>query len=163
MEFYRFNAKDEDNCIRIRASVSYKTLQLIGDDSLLIENNVFSIAEGNKLFDILQFIDSSNFAISSKIKELLEFNKVTGWSCFPIFITGIEEQYYVFQNKGKAGPILNLAEINNYKTVFREFDINTWDRSDIFNLERTLVNACTSRVKSILELANVTNIEILPL
>ncbi len=37
------------------------------------------ISEGNTLFDIVGYQDTSNFAISKRIYELLKENGITGW------------------------------------------------------------------------------------
>jgi hypothetical protein len=156
--FYRFRPEDRKDCIRIRAKVKYNTLQMPGVDSPLIENNVFTVASGKKWFDVIQFIESSGFAISRKMMELLKVNNVTGWSSFPIVINGAMDDYYAFQTVGKAGPILNLPALNSFKTDITEFDETTWDGSEIFNLQNTLLVACVPRVKEILEEASVTNV-----
>ena len=163
MLFYRFAGAHKKSAIKIQSEVKYNTLDILQSDSLLIQNNVFNLDYGKKLFDILQFSDSSNFAISKRVKELLEINNITGWACFPIVIRGISEAYFAFQTLSKAGKILNLEKVNNYETENCEFDISTWDGSDIFNLEETLLSVCTPRVKEILEKAGVTNIEFKPL
>lgn len=161
--FYRLDGAYKKNAIRIQPTENYDTLKIMDKSTLLNSNTKFNIIEGKKQFDILQFNDSSNFAISEKVKDLLENNNVTGWGFFPIKIEGITESYYAFQNLGKAGRILNLDAINNYETKYREFDIRTWDGSDIFNLENTLLNVITYRVKELLESAKITNLEILDL
>ncbi len=160
MRFYRFRPNNEKNCIRIKSSVNYNTLEIIGMNSPLILENNFKIARGKKNFDIIPFDDSLNFAISKRVKELLEINKVSGWNCFSIMIEGVNDEYYAFQNLSIAGPILNLDAVNNYETDFRKFDIKTWDGSDIFNLTNTLINCCVERVKDIFEINKVSNIEI---
>lgn len=159
MTFYRFGGAYKKSAIRIQSEIKYNTLDILYTDSPLIQKNVFYIDRGKKIFDILEFSDSSNFAISKKVKELFEVNNITGWACFPIIIKGISEEYFGFQTLSKAGRILNLEAVNRYETENREFDINTWDGSDIFNLEETLLSVCTPRVKEILEKSKVTNLE----
>jgi hypothetical protein len=161
--FYMLDGAYKENAITIQSEVSYNTIKIFnGSNSEKIISN-FRIEDGNELNDIVQFADSSNFAISEKLKSILEINQITGWSCFPIKINGINEKYYAFQNLSKAGKILNLDEINNYTTKHRIFDLKTWDGSDIFNLDNTLINVISSKVKEILELSKITNAEIVPL
>jgi hypothetical protein len=161
--FYRFRPADEKDCLRIQASVKYDTLDLIRQDSPLTKSNDFTIAAGKYTNDIIQFDDSLNFAISKRLKLLLENNNVYGWSSFPINIKGLNEAYFAFQVISVAGPILNLDAVNNYETEFREFDINTWDGKEIFSLKDTLLNVCTERVKDMFMRSNITNIKIMPL
>lgn len=163
INFYRFNGAYKKGAVRIAPLAKYNTLKILDDDTELNAETVFQVKVGVKMFDIIQFFDSMSFAISEKVKDLLEANNVTGWKCFKIKIEGINENYYAFQNLAKAGPILNLEAINNYEAENREFDLNTWDGSDVFNLENTLLNVITLRVKNILEENKVTNIRILPL
>ena len=158
MKFYHFRSNNEKNCIRIKPKAKYDTQNIIEKDNILVDKNEFIKVSGKKLFDILQFDDSLNIAISRPLKELLEKNKITGWSCFPIVIEGVENDYFCFQNLSKAGPILNLEAVNNYETEYIEFDTETWDGSDVFNLQNTLLNVCTASVKELFESAKITNI-----
>lgn len=163
-KLYQFAGAYKRTAIKIQSYEKYNTLSLLSsDDTPLKKNPTFYIKEGKKLFDIVQFNDSMNFAISTKFKMLLEKNKFTGWSSFPIKIDAVTEQYYAFMNVSKAGPILNLEALNNYETEFTEFDVSSWDGSDIFHLKDTLLNVCTEKVKMIIEDADISNIEIKPL
>lgn len=162
-QFYRFRSEHKKGVYRIQPIEEYDTLDFLGIECPLIENNKFTIKMGTKVFDILPFNDSSNFSISKRVKDLLEQNQIKGWSCFPIVINGINGEYFAFQNLSKAGPITNLEAVNNYETENYEFDVNTWNGSDIFHLEDTAINVCTRKVKEILEKAKITNLEILPL
>jgi hypothetical protein len=161
--FFRFRWEGKKSAIEIKTKIEYERYEILGLNSTLIKNNNFAIGKGKKLFDFIHFMDDMNFAISKRVKELLEANAVTGWKCFPIVIKDLPEEYYAFQNMGCAGRILNLEDINNRVSENREFDINTWDGSDIFNLDNTLLNVCTPRVKEILEKAKLTNMMIEPL
>ncbi len=105
--FYRIRPEDKKDCVRIQSLVRYDTLSIIHQDSILSSSNMFTIARGSKKFDIIQFEDSLNFAISERVKKLLSENSVTGWNSFPVIIKGIKESYHAFQNLSKAGPILN--------------------------------------------------------
>lgn len=160
LTFYNFCCESKRGAILIEPKAKYDSIENLDEYSTLINNNVFFIDEGEKVFDVLRFAYGHNFAISSRFKELLEKNNISGWGCFPIIIEGLDECFFAFQNLGKAGPILNLEALNNYETENTEFDIDTWDHSDIFNLQDTLVNACTTKVKEIIEEAKITNISI---
>ncbi|MBK7857002.1 MAG: hypothetical protein IPJ79_20800 [Bacteroidetes bacterium] len=77
-----------------------------------------------------------------------------------IVIENSKEEYFGFQNTGIAGPITNLEAVNNYETEFREFDITTWDGSDIFNWMEVCSTQCTERVIDLLQKERVSNLEI---
>jgi|688.fasta_scaffold565472_1 hypothetical protein len=162
-KFFRFRSEHIKDMIRIQSLVAYNTLDFIDNKSILIANNQFIIQSGSKVCDLLPFNDSSNFAISERLKKTLEQNNITGWGCFPILISGVKENYYGFQNFSKAGPILNLQALNSYEAEFIQFDIGTWDGSDIFHLEDTAINVIVPKVKMILEAGGFSNLEILPL
>ena len=160
--FYNFDGKFSRSVIRIQSEIEYDQLSVLSYDTPLLKSNKFSIISGKKEFDVIQFNDSFSIAISYRFKTILEENNVNGWSCFPIIIEGINQEYFAFQILAKVGNLLNREDINNGVTKFREFDINTWDGSDIFYLEDTLLKVCTPRVKEILELEKITNLEFCP-
>ena len=58
-----------------------------------------------------------------------------------------------------AGPILNLDALNSYETENVEFDRSTYDGSNIFSLENTLLFVCDEKVKNILEKQEITNLK----
>ncbi len=161
--FFRFRSKHLLNVLRIQSIIEYNTMDFISYNSILIANNQFKIQSGNIVCDLLPFNDSSNFAISERVKNILEENFITGWGCFPIEIFGLNEKYFGFQYLSKAGKILNLQALNSYETESIEFEIDSWNGSDIFHLEDTAINVMVPRVKEILESAGFTNLEILPL
>lgn len=163
MLFYRFRPEDQKGCVRLKPRTAYDTLNVVGRSSPLQAANEFRIARGRTWFDVAQFDDSLNFAISRKMKDALAEHRVSGWDCFPIAVPNAPQEYFAFQTLGKAGPILNLEALNNYETDRTEFDESTWDGSDIFNLENTLVVACVPRVKEVLEQARIGNLEYFPL
>lgn len=146
--------------IRIKPDTAYEWQYVIDENTSLKINNVFLIDEGSKWFDFLRFQDSANFAISKKVKELLEINNLTGWSCFPIIIENAsDKEYFCFQiTSNKAGKILNKKELLNYIDEFIKFDNSTWDGSDFFTLQETGIVACLPKVKNVLEKSKVTNV-----
>lgn len=161
--FYIFTTNYTKGEIRPQPAVEYNTLALLDENSPLIKDNAFYIAKGKKEYDMIQFNNSSCIAITEKVKKLLEDNKITGWGSFPIRIDGAISEYFAFQNLAKAGPITNRSALMNHETEHVEFDISTWDGSDIFHLEDTLLNVCTPRVKDIFEKAKLKNLLIKPL
>lgn len=149
--------------IRLQSKVKYDTLRILDNKTVLKKVNYFKIEKGSKYFDILTFSDSFFFAISEKFKLLLESNKINGLSTFPINIENSQEKYYGVICYGKAGEITNLRALNDYETDHAEFDINTWDGSDIFNLNKSLLLVCTEKVKKLIEKSKISNIEFNPL
>ncbi len=161
--FYRIQSKISygRSPIKIEANIKYDTLKNITKESPLIENNVFKVMSGTKWFDILPFNNSHDFAISEKVKNALETNNINGIWYFPIIIENYPDKlYFCFAITSIAGEILNLKKINNYEDEYRNFDIKTWDGSEIFNLEKTGNIVCTKKVKDILTVQKITNIEI---
>ena len=120
----------------------------------------FEISKGKKPFDIIQLrYDGFNFLISENVKNILDENMVSGWKSHPAAVKGLDKAYYSFHTTGKAGEILNKEEhLHPYPPPI-QFDIDTWDGSDIFNLKDTANIICTERVKDLLEHAKITNLE----
>lgn len=146
--------------VKIEAFIEYDTLENISLNSPLIENNKFKYIKGTKWFDFLPFNNSFDFAVSKNVKDTLEENNITGLSFFPILIENHEDKhYFCFAVTSIAGKILNLEKLNDYEDDYTEFDINTWDGSDIFNLNETGIFVCTKRVKDILTKKKFTNVE----
>ena len=161
-KFYSIEGAYKRGAFRIQSKVKYDTLKIIDESTPLIKENNFTVVKGKKSFDLVHFDDSVFFAISSKFKGLLEIENVTGWGSFPIQIEDLDDEYYGIYIKSKAGPILNLDALNNYETEAVEFDLSTWDGSDIFNLQDTLLYVCTARVREIIEKAKITNVAFRP-
>lgn len=146
--------------VKIEALIEYDTLENISLDSPLIKNNKFKIIKGTKWFDFLPFNNSFDFAVSKNVKDTLEENNIKGISFFPITIENHNEmEYFCFAVTSIAEKILNLEKLNNYKDDYTEFDIKTWNGSDIFNLNETGLIVCTKRVKDILTEKKFTNFE----
>jgi hypothetical protein len=162
--FYKIREGTKSNTIRVSPLANYDVGGLLSNETPLIRNNIFRVKMGSKWYDIITFLDGVNFAISKKVKELLEEYKITGWSCFPIIIQGAEEkEYYAFQILSEAGRILNLETLNNYEEEFVKFDITTWNGTDFFTLEETGIAVCVPKVKELIEKAKITNIGFKPL
>lgn len=161
--FYTFNSSGKRGVLQIQSEIKYPTLVILGKVTELKTNNRFSIDKGNKKFDLIEFADSRHFAISQKFKDCLDTNQIIGYDTFELIIDGINEKYYGFQNIVEAGPILNQDDLMEMKTESIEFDLSTWDGSEIFHLKNTLLHICTERVKNIIEENKLTNIEFKPL
>lgn len=95
------------------------------------------------------------------MKNLIISNNLSGIWTFPILINNHpDKKYYGFAIASIAGKILNLDQRNNYGEDEIKFDINTWDGSDFFSLDETLIVACTSKVADLLTKNKFTNLEI---
>ena len=164
-KFFRLHGAYKRSAIIVDTNIDYDEDKAISDISILSDRKMkFKVFKGKKLFDIIQLrYDGFNFLISSHFKDVLKKNSISGWKTHQINIDGIKEKYYVFHIYGKAGKILNLEEQISISPPPIEFDINTWDRSDIFMLKDTATILCTEKVKEILEKAEITNLEIEPL
>ena len=162
--FYRLNTENRKGAIIIESAVQYRSWDIFKDPSLLIKNNNFKVDKGNKEFDLIEYCDPVNFAISDRLKSVLEDNNITGWSSYPINVDGIEKRYYGLHIIGKGGAVTNRDEdgdVPMFEPV--KFNQKNWDGSDIFYLEDTGIKVCTQKVKDILDNEGITNIEIKPL
>jgi len=161
--YYRFTDAEKRSAIRVKTSIEYDYVEEFQNPTSLIGAS-FSIYKGKKLFDLIGFCEVVNFAISRRFKTLLEENRITGWSCYPIKIENIEDEYFGFHVEGKGGSCINRDKdglIPMFKPVL--FDENKWDQSDIFNIDDTGIIACVPKVKDLVEKAKITNVELRPL
>lgn len=67
-------------------------------------------SEGKKFFDVIRFQDVFNFAISSRLYNILREEKITGWNAYRIKIKDYDEEYCGFQVIGKSGNIFRPKE-----------------------------------------------------
>ncbi|POR24152.1 hypothetical protein BWK58_08495 [Flavobacterium columnare] len=147
--------------IKVQSQTKYNKFEHLSDKSDIVKNNKFKVDSGKKWFDIIQFADSFKFAISEKVKDVLEINNITGWNCFPIEIENYPEQkYFVFYVTEIVGELTNLEALNNYETKKHEFDLNTWNGTDFFTNKNTLNIICSEKVKLLFEQNKITNVEI---
>lgn len=161
-KFYEVSAKLSygRSPVKIQSIVAYDTLAPLDENSVLVQNNLFRVDSGKKWHDVVQFADSFLFAISERVKQLLEANEISGWGSFPIQIEEhTDKEYHAFYVTSVVGEIQNLEALNNYETDIHEFDIETWKKTDFFTNEGTLNIVCAERAKNILEKGKVSNIE----
>ena len=117
--------------------------------------------------------------ISSRMVHLLQREGITGWSTFPVAVTGKKgesvPEYHGLVVTGRCGPIQNELS----KPVLLEpryaggpprqarmglyFDAQTWDGSDLFTAEGVGYIFAVERVKHVIERAKVTNVVFKPL
>jgi len=157
--YYRLTTKDQRAAIRIETTIKYDYEEVFKDPTVL-KNGLFIVYKGTKAMDLVAYCETVNFAVSEKLKTILEGNNVKGWGWYPIEIKNIEGRYFGFQIIGKGGEVTNREKdgcVPMFKPV--EWDEAKWDGSDIFSLEGTAIKVCTQKVKDILEKEKITNIE----
>ncbi len=162
-EFYKFDAKISygRSPVTIEADIEFDTLAHIDKSSELLKKNSFKVIKGKKWLDILPFNNSTHFAISDRLKKIIDDNILTGLMTFPISIVGHKEKnYYGLIITSSAGAIQNLEKLNNYEEENIKFDFETWDGSDFFTLKDTLIFACTKEVAELLTKHKLTNLEV---
>lgn len=157
--YYRFTTKDQRGAIRIETNIKYDYEDVFIDPTVL-KNGLFNVYKGTKALDLVAYCETVNFAISEKLKTILETHNIKGWSFYPIDIKNLESKYFGFHITGKGGEVTNRDEDGNvpmFKPV--EWNEAKWDGSDIFSIEGTAIKVCTQKVKDILEKEKITNIE----
>jgi hypothetical protein len=157
--FYNFQWAQRRNEILFESMKDY-------DEKSLFLGNVTKeipflvrINVGNKFYDIAHFQDPFNFAISERVYNLLIASGLTGWSCYEIRIVGRTEKYFGFQVTGRCGELEKPKEAGFYKGY--KFDYNTWDGSDFFSPENTLLLFCSESAKRFFDLNNITNTDLI--
>ena len=137
------------------------SLKMLDLNTKLLSNSIFKVNKGKKWLDFIPYESSGNFLISKNVKDILTSNNVQGISFFPTNIEVYpEKEYFGIIIISLAGPILNLEKLNNYEEEEIKFDLETWNGTDFFTLQKTLIFAITKKVKNILEKEKFTNIEI---
>jgi hypothetical protein len=165
MKFYELSCGEKRGAINIHPTYSLPTTpyKILGAETELKKNNEFTISRGQKIYDVLPFEKHfGNFAISQRLKDFLDSNEITGWSCFPIEIKGINEQYYAFQVLGKSGEIINLDAVNRglIGQIKSQVIASTIDGSDVFLIKDTLIILIKEHVAQKLQQEKFTNLVI---
>lgn len=143
----------------LKSLVKYDEQKLLKAE--IIPKNIFEmeISEGKCFYDIIGYQDTSNFAISKKLYDLLVENKISGWKGYEISIKKQNQKYYGFQVTGKCGKLEKPNKIGFY--IGYKFDYNTWDKSDFFSPENTMLVFCTDKVQKLFIKHKITNSEII--
>lgn len=114
-------------------------------------------SEGKKFLDVIRFQDVFNFAISSRLYNILREEKITGWNAYRIEIKDYDEEYFGFQVIGKSGNIFRPKEKGFLKG--QKFDNSSWDGSDFFCPEGTMLVFCTQKINDLFKSNNISNVE----
>lgn len=165
MKYYKIECENKKGGINIIPVYNLPIIpyKILGAKSELIENNKFFISKGKQKYDVLPFEKHfGNIAISQRLKNFLEFNKITGWSSFPIEIEGLNEQYYALQILGESGGIINIDEVNTSfeKPIKRQVKASSIDGNDIFLVSGTLNILITEKLAQKLKHENFTNLTV---
>lgn len=156
--FYDLGIERKKNEALIQSVLEYDEQKVRKAELTPQEPFEMEISEGKTLFDIVGFQDTSNFAISKRLYDLLKENEITGWKGYEISIKGKDEIYYGFQVTGKCGKLNVPAEAGFYTGY--KFDHSSWDKSDFFSPDETMLLFCTEKVQALLKKQKVTNAEL---
>lgn len=156
--FYDIGIKREEEEALIQSFIEYDQVRLNKADFTPTEPFEMEITEGSKLYDIVGFQDTSNFAISERLYNLLQEHHITGWRGYEINIKGVEKKYYGFQVVGRCGKLEQPKEAGFYTGY--KFDYNSWDKSDFFSPDETVLLFCTQKVRDLLKKNKITNVEL---
>jgi hypothetical protein len=154
--FFAVWIKRERGEVLVKSSIEYEELELFKGHFTPRVPFRMEIDEGNKLFDVVGFQDTSNFAISEKLYLLLTKNEITGWKAFDICISGVSEKYFGFQVTGKCGRLERPTTKGFY--VGYRFQCNSWDQLDFFSPADTALLFCTEKVKELATTNGISNI-----
>lgn len=157
--FYDVAIEREDEEALIQSLEEYDEQKLRKGEFTPFGPFEMEITEGKKLYDIVGFQDTSNFAISERLYSLLSKHQITGWRGYEIRIKSVHEKYYGFQVTGRCGKLEEPKEAGFYTGY--KFNHCTWDKSDFFSPDNTALLFCTKKVEEILKKNRITNIELI--
>lgn len=157
-KFYRLALQRKKDEILLQAFHEYDKILLMKGGFVPKEPLYFEIDEGKKLYDLVGYQDLFNFAITEKLYKILIDNGVTGWSSYKITIKGENENFCGFQVLGKAGE-LERPKAQGFYTGYK-FDYKSWDGSDFFCPQETLLIFCTEKVRNLFYTYKITNAEL---
>ncbi|REA63525.1 hypothetical protein DSL64_03515 [Dyadobacter luteus] len=156
--FFNIGIKRETDEALIQSLIEYDQIKLNQAEFIPVEPFEMEITEGNKLYDVVGFQDTSNFAISERFYSLLKEHLISGWKGYQISISGISEKYYGLQVTGRCGKLEQPKEAGFYKGY--KFDYATWDKSNLFSPDETVLLFCTKKVRDLLKKNKITNLDV---
>lgn len=120
---------------------------------------IFHQVDGKIFRDFLDMRLYSAYLVSSRVKELLEENNISGWKTYPILLFDRNNKaildYHGFSVTGRGGTFSIIG--NNYK-----YDVSQWDGSDFFIVDnRTIV--ITETVMRLLKRNKISALNFIPL
>lgn len=156
--FYDLGIERKKDEALIESTVEYDEQRIRKAELTPQEPFKMKISEGIKLYDIVGYQDTANFAISRRLYTLLKNDEITGWKGYRILIEDRSDDYYGFQVTGKCGK-LDMPRQSGFYTGYK-FDYSTWDKSDFFSPSETTLLFCTDRVQRLFKKHKVTNAEL---
>jgi len=156
--FYDLGIERKKNEALIQSVVEYDEQKVRKAELTPQEPFEMEISEGKNLYDIIGYQDTSNFAISKRLYDLLKENNITGWKGYEISINGQSDSYYGFQVTSKCGK-LDMPKEAGFYTGYN-FDSSTWDESDFFSPDETMLLFCTEKVEKLFKKHKITNAEL---
>ncbi len=126
---------------------------------------------GSKAFDFLNSGYAGLYLVSEKIIELFKNNAISGWSSIPVRIKAYEGyNYYILTVIGRCSEIDYEKSESFIKAPFTptgkpieakrglNFDLNSWDGSDVFTPEKSMFTFVTEKVEKLLSKNKATNV-----
>lgn len=156
--FYDVAIKREKDEALIESMIKYDQVRLKKSEFTPPEPFEMRISEGHVLYDIVGFQDTSNFAVSARVYSLLKEHNITGWKAYRISIKGNNEEYYGLQIVGRCGKLEQPKDPGFYKGY--KFAFDTWDESDLFSPNETVLLFCTKRVRDLFKKHKISNVEL---
>src|SRR5690606_35745584 len=147
--FFNIEIKAKSDEARLQSLVEYEQVKLNKAEFTPTEPFEMTLSEGSKLYDIVGFQDTSNFAISERLYSLLNEHYITGWKGYEININGVDEKYYGLQIIGKCGKLEQPKEAGIYTGY--KFDYGSWDKSDLFSPDETVLLFCNKKISDLLK------------
>jgi hypothetical protein len=156
--FYKHRNARKNGAIRFKGKLPYETVALKAGDFAVMDSFPVKIDEGKKFYDILWLQDVFNFSVSDRIHTAMREAGITGWRSYPLEIEGRDEQYWGIQVTGRAGPPIPPKEEGF--TIGLNFDLGTWDGSDMFILAPTMFTIFSQRLRDLLVKLKTTNLQL---
>lgn len=134
---------------------------------------LFQINYGDKRYDIVNTGYAGLYLFSDKVISLLSENEINGWGTYPCQIKGTNlKGYSVFTVTGRCNEIdyskserfmkqpysPNGKAIEALKGLY--FDIDTWDKSDIFTPTNSVFTFITEKVNILFRKNKITNLKL---
>lgn len=112
ISFFDFTHRFKKGMLEISSNTSYDILWKYLDplQKEKLPNNIFfRIESGKKQYDVIRLYESGEEFYSQNVIDILsQFIDMTN-KCYPIYIDGVDKQYYVIYNL-EAYPFLNREE-----------------------------------------------------
>jgi hypothetical protein len=156
--YYKIIDAQKNGAVRLKSIQPYDEMALKSGDVTILHSFPVRIDEGKKFYDILWLQDVFNFSVSDRIHTALTEAGITGWRSYPLLIEGRDEKYWGIQVSGRAGPPFRPAESGF--VIGLNFDHSTWDGSDMFILDSTMITLFSERLRDLLIKLKASNLQL---